>query len=736
LQKAELARKDFARHRVLVKFKHKRVSEAATRALSRAGLRRLKSMRSSKVSVLEITQRNKSVGQVMKELKASGMVEYAEPDYRVSIASNFPDDPRFEELWGLHNTGQTGGSPGADINATGAWDLTTGDREVIVAVIDTGVDYTHEDLAGNMWANPGEVVNGVDDDGNGYVDDVHGINAVLGTGDPFDDHRHGTHVAGTIGAVGNNGVGVAGVSWDVRIMALKFLDASGDGFVSDAIECLEYAAAMKTEHGVNLKLSSNSWSGGGFSQALRDAIDATGQAGMLFVAAAGNDYLNDNDSSPVYPSSYDLPSVVSVAATDHNDDLAWFSNFGRSSVDLGAPGVDILSSVPGNGYAYSDGTSMAAPHVSGTAALLWSVQPDADALGIKDLLLSSVDPAPALENTVSRGRLNVYEALSLCERPEPRLRIAPEEGFKARLREGLVVTVALRECTSPITVASVTVTPNGEEALLARDDGVAPDAQAADGIYSVGWWPTAAGSTTLTVVATLPGATLTGSLSGTAIRVPEYAIHNSPFGWVDATVGTNAGVFVDDGHVEIPIGFGFDFYGETYEYVRISSNGFLTFSSDGSYYENQPLPSGAEPNGVIAPYWDDLDPSLGGSVYYLLEGEVPNRRLTIEWHDVPYFDEYDDGVAATFAVTLFERTSGMKFQYQNVEARSSHDGGASATVGIEDPTGSFGLQRSFNRGGIADGSAILITETRCGLLGIELLVLLPLVAIRRRLGRV
>lgn len=336
-------------------------------------------------------------------LQASAGVRYAEPDYRVQ-ATVLPDDPRFPELYGLHNTGQTGGTPDADIDAPEAWDRQTG-TDVVVAVIDTGLDYNHEDIVGNVWTNPGEIPgNGIDDDNNGYVDDVRGWDFVNNDNDPFDDNDHGTHVSGTIAAVGNNGIGVTGVNWSARIMPLKFLSARGSGSTADAISALDYAVMM------GARISNNSWGGGAFSQALYDAIAAAQVAGHLFVAAAGNDGV-DTDVTPSYPASYDLDNIVSVAATDANDALAGFSNFGAVTVDLGAPGVSILSTTPTNTYSSFSGTSMATPHVAGTAALLLAADPTLDLVALKAALLDSVDAVAALAGlTVSGGRLNAANA--------------------------------------------------------------------------------------------------------------------------------------------------------------------------------------------------------------------------------------------------------------------------------------------------------------------------------------
>ena len=346
-------------------------------------------------------------------LEKNPVIAYIEMDHKVYIDKT-PNDPRLSELWGLDNTGQTGGTSDADIDALEAWDIQTGNSNVVIAVIDTGVDHNHEDLSANMWTNPGETAgNGIDDDGNGYVDDVYGWDFYNNDNDPMDDHRHGTHCAGTIAAVGNNGVGVVGVNWAAKIMALKFLSAGGSGWTSDAVAAVEYTTKMKQDFGIPIIAMSNSWGGGGFSESLNDAIKAADTAGILFVAAAGNDG-TDNDVSPHYPSSYDVPNVIAVAATDHNDDLAYFSNYGATSVDLAAPGVNILSTVLNDGYNSYSGTSMATPHVSGVAGLIKAQFPALTSDGVKSRLLGTVDPIPSLYGiTVTGGRVNAFNALEI-----------------------------------------------------------------------------------------------------------------------------------------------------------------------------------------------------------------------------------------------------------------------------------------------------------------------------------
>ena len=349
-------------------------------------------------------------------LASDPRVQYVEANTILHTNEVKPNDPKFKDLYALKNTGQGGGIAGADIHATEAWDVSTGSRRVVVGIIDTGVDYTHPDIMPNLWTNPGESgldaaghdkkSNGIDDDHNGFVDDWRGWNFVNNTNNAADDNEHGTHVAGTIGAKGNDGIGVVGVNWDVSLVALKFLDASGSGSLADATRAIDYAGTL------GLTLTSNSWGGGGYSETMKAAIESNKTKGVLFIAAAGNDGV-DNDHSPHYPASYALDNVISVAATDNRDELANFSCYGKTSVHLGAPGVNIISSVPGGGYAALSGTSMATPHVAGAAALIKAVYPAATAADIKARLVNSVDPIDALEDkAISGGRLNLASAIS------------------------------------------------------------------------------------------------------------------------------------------------------------------------------------------------------------------------------------------------------------------------------------------------------------------------------------
>ncbi|MEW4568425.1 S8 family serine peptidase [Tautonia sp. JC769] len=410
---------------------------------------------------------------------------YLEPNYILTGQGEpiVPDDPLFPLLSGLDNTGQTilgvPGTPDADIDAPEAWSITTGDFSVVVGVIDSGIDYTHPDLYLNVAIHQGEIpaalraavidldgdglvsfrdlnapsnsafvadlngngiidagdlladsrwADGLDTSGNGYVDDLFGWDFFANDNNPFDEHGHGTHVSGTIGAGGDDGVGVVGVSWDVQIQPLRFLGPTNTGPTSAALSAINYATMMR-QSGVNLRVTNNSWGGGGFSTALRDAIAASGEADILFVAAAGNNNSN-NDLLPVYPASYGLENMITVASTTNQDVRSGFSNFGANSVDLAAPGTAILSTLPAfvtpSRYGFFNGTSMATPHVSGVAALVASIAPGADAALIKEVILAGVDPLDSLQGVVATGgRLNAFSTLQLLQDNSDEIRDLP-----------------------------------------------------------------------------------------------------------------------------------------------------------------------------------------------------------------------------------------------------------------------------------------------------------------------
>jgi len=632
---------------------------------------------------------------VAKVLSSDSRVSYVEPNHVVTIAAT-PNDPSFDQLWGLHNTGQTGGTNDKDIDAPEAWDLATGDASIVVAVVDTGVDFSHPDLSAQRWVNPLETVNGVDDDGNGLLDDWSGWDFVNDDNDPFDDNRHGTHVSGTIGATGNNGVGVVGVNWDVKIMALKFLSSAGSGSTADAIDATLYAA----DHGADV--ASNSWGGGPYDQALLDAIEYGASRGMLFVAAAGNDGRN-TDTTPTYPATYDSDTVFAVAATDHNDALAFFSNYGAKTVDLGAPGVGILSTTPGNTYQSFDGTSMATPHVAGAAALVEDEFPGATLYGIKALLMNSVDPVAALTGkTLSDGRLNVGNALACSNRPQVVLS-APVDGFVAGVGDVIPIRVLGANCAVPAGAANVTATVNGAPVTLSA---ASPDS----GLYTGSYTATAQEALTVTATVTVGGLTDAETAAGNAYL--SYTCQEAPFSWVNVTgVPPLSGADGDDAFSTLNVGFQIPFFGQSYGTAYVSSNGFLTLGSSAGAIEylNAAIPTGAVPNGVIAPFWDDLYPGSTGSVHAGVAGAVGSRVLYVEWFNVPHFSLTGSGTA-TFEVALHEATGEIKFQWLDTDFGDSRwNLGASATAGLERPDGVIGRQLSFNQTLLTPGRAVSCT---------------------------
>ncbi len=328
-------------------------------------------------------------------------VEFAEPNYRRYIKSVIPNDPLFDAQWALEN-----------IQSGDAWEIQKGDQGIIVALPDTGIDYTHKDLKNNLWKNDdedwkafGPGYNGIDDDGDGYIDNYFGINCVTGSGDPMDDEGHGTHIAGIIGGEGNNSIGISGVNWRVSIMGVKFIRAvDGSGSIADEIEAIEFAA------GSGAKVINMSFSGNYFSEIERHAIENAKE--VLFITAAGNEITN-NDYMPSYPASYKLPNIISVAASDQSDELAFFSNQGSNTISVAAPGVNILSTIPGDDYSSLSGTSMATGYVTGLAALILAERPYSSVADVKDRILRTVDTNADLQDKIlTGGRINAYRALT------------------------------------------------------------------------------------------------------------------------------------------------------------------------------------------------------------------------------------------------------------------------------------------------------------------------------------
>ena len=404
----------YAPDAVLVKFRPSANASDKARARGLANAAANRQFKSVKGLEKLTLKKGQSVNGAIKRLQKLPFVAYAEPDFLVQKATN---DQYYGLLYAIDNTGQavanSPGTPDADMDVVEAWNIQTGDPSLVIAVIDEGVQWNHPDLANNMWTNPGEIAgNGIDDDDNGFVDDLYGYDFYSDDGDPMDEGGHGTHVAGTICAEASNGIGIVGVVHQCKIMALRFLGPQG-GSTSGGIASIDYAVQM------GAKISNNSWGGGGFSRALYDSIAAARDADHIFLAAAGNDGTN-NDSLPHYPSNYNLPNVISVAATDNNDAIAGFSNYGATSVDIGAPGVDIASTYITNSYSYLSGTSMATPNVTGVVALIRSEFPDWNYQQVIDHLYATARPAASMAGITTTGAIaNAEAALAGGEPPTP-----------------------------------------------------------------------------------------------------------------------------------------------------------------------------------------------------------------------------------------------------------------------------------------------------------------------------
>ncbi|MGB8475244.1 MAG: S8 family serine peptidase, partial [Candidatus Acidiferrum sp.] len=435
-----------------------------------------------------------SVQAALRTYRQNPSVLYAEPDYIVKVATT-PNDPQFTSQWNLHNTGQNGGTPGADIHAPEAWEITTGSSNVVVGVIDTGADYTHPDLAANIWTSTSSV--SITTSSGSTLQcppGVHGINVIAQTCDPMDDNAHGTHVSGIIGGLGNNGIGVAGINWNVQILPCKFLGADGTGDIGGAITCFDFMKQLK-DSGVNIVATNNSWGGALSSQALQDAIAAQEQDGILTIAAAGNSF-SDNDVLPFYPANISLPNIISVAASDRNDSLVSFSNSGRYTVHLAAPGDEILSTTPNDTYSVFSGTSMAAPHVTGVAALLKAQDPTRDWRAIKNLILAGGDALAVTGDTITSKRLNAFGAIS-CTNSQATSRLLPvPDTISGAVGAPIVLSALNINCANPAGNVSVQISPGGQVITL-TDDGTGVDQAAGDGIYTAEWSPAATGDYTL-----------------------------------------------------------------------------------------------------------------------------------------------------------------------------------------------------------------------------------------------
>jgi uncharacterized repeat protein (TIGR01451 family) len=601
----------------------------------------------------------------LEALRARPDVLYAEPNFirRKQVA---PNDPRYPEMWNLKNPGGTFSVAGADIKAEQAWDITTGNRNAVVAVIDEGIDVSHQDLQANVWRNPGETAgNGIDDDANGFVDDVNGYDFFHNDASVYDGpgvnpdgsiiDLHGTHVAGTIGATGNNSLGVVGVNWQTSLMALKFLGPDG-GSTADLLEALSYAKMMRDRwvtsggtQGANVRITNNSYGGPEFSQAEFDAIQAIGNSGILFVASAGNS-AEDTYLLPEFPAAYDLPNVISIAATDKSDQLSGFSNIGSRTVHLGAPGSAILSTAPGNTYTFLSGTSMASPHVAGVAALVLAQHPDFSIERLRASVLFGGAPINSLTNKTETGnRLDAAGALQNALEVDTTAP-APINDLHAATIDGRTVTLAW---TAPgddggagraSLVETRFTSSTGKQFIV----GAASSANAGTQQYGSVNLPFqhATGTLSLKVLDNAGNVSQASvPVSVDPLSVGPYEITESPAEAL-STGGTPLHQNFDDNisHYELP--FTFPFFEHNVQSVfGAGPTSSVNFSTNGVLYIPRAIPptndSAVDPSRLsgwpmIAGLWDDLDLSTSRRADADIYVVTPDsNRVIFRWQGVP-----------------------------------------------------------------------------------------------------
>ncbi len=599
------------------------------------------------------------VAEALALYESSGDVEFAEPDYWVQ-ASLEPNDPEYirQALWGLNNVGQNGGVPDIDIDAPEGWGLRNSASNIIVAVIDSGVEYQHADLSANMWVNAGALSAIVaDEDQNGFATDVYGINAINRSGDPADDYGHGTLLAGIIGAVGNNHLGVVGVAWQVRIMACKFLDNQGHGSISDAIACMDYARQNGAQ------IINASWNNSDYSQSLRSAILRLRQDGIILVASAGNGG-QDSDTHPSYPCGYEVDNIVTVTAIDRNGFLPPTANYGATSVDLAAPGADIYSTWhgPGTIYASASGTSMAAAYVTGSFAVVKAHFPHEDYRQLINRVMSATKPLPAMQGKCLTGGM---------------------ASLKNALGSSLIAHFEPSAKTGAVPLAVVfTNLSTGDMSGLTWDFG--DGSPLSQEIHPQHLFLKEGQCTVTLTVTSKNGSSNTHSQVISAIA--NYQIEAANFSWVEPE--DMAAVILDNDGVSpaLPMPFPFIFFNQSYEQVYVGANGLLGFLRPGM--EIRPhgtLPNLEPPQAIICPYWDALIPMHPGAIRFGAMGNAPNRSAVITWTEVRR--DLTPEVALTFQAILEEASRQIKFQYREVQPEAWNGGGRPTAIGVENETG-------------------------------------------------
>lgn len=654
-----------------------------------------------------------SVSETLKKLQQNPDVRFAEPDYRITVEAT-ANDPYYTSgsLWGMYgdatSPANTFGSRAGEAWSAGH----IGSRSVVVGIVDEGVDISHPDLAPNIWTNPFEVAgNGLDDDGNGYIDDIHGWDFYFRDASVFDGptvDTHGTHVAGTVGAVGGDARGVVGVNWEVTMIPVKFMHA-GAGDTSDAILALDYLTDLKTRHGLPIVATNNSWGSAGESQALTEAINRAGDQGILFVATAGNSGVNA-DINPHYPSHVSCTTrsrgedcLVSVAAIAANGARASFSNYGTTSVDLGAPGVDINSTQPGNSYMSFDGTSMAAPHVTGALALCKAVNPALSMSDLRALLMrTGVATASLAGVTVTGRRLDVAALATACAAAAGPVDAAPSSlAVSATARSS--ISLSWSDNSSNESVFEVQRSPAGC-AAFATIDHVTADATA---YTATGLSPST--SYCFRVRGRNPSATpsaWSAAVTGTTTPPPPgYDCVATTAEWV-SPAGGQSYVMQDDSQIAVNLPFNVPFYGETISTLTISSNGFVRMGvGASSAWFNTTLPSVGAPNGLVAVYWDDLNPGSGGSVLSRVIGTAPSRQFVVAWTAIPHYNAPLNPVSVQLVIE--EGTGTLHLNYLDTDhGDPTLNAGLSATAGTEDALGELASLVSFNQALLPSGSSL------------------------------
>lgn len=654
--------------------------------------------------VLEYDATLMNTAQAIDKAMASGVLQYAEPD-APKKKQLVPNDPSFGSQW--HHT---------KIQSDVAWNTHTGTGQVVVAIIDDGIHSTHPDLTANMWVNGAEIAgNGFDDDNDGFVDNINGANAAGVNGDTIPNlgSSHGTSVASFISAVGNNGVGIAGVDWNAKLMAVKVEDSSFQILTSYVVDAFSFVIQQRIA-GVNVRVINMSLAGP-FSAAERDLVDAAGSVGILVVAAAGNEGTNFKEAS--YPAALGLPNVISVGASDASDNKATFSNYG-AWVDVMAPGVAVFGATGASGYGPLDGTSFSSPIVAGAAALLWDKFPNLTVAEVKRRIVGGADAIGVLKGLSASGaRLNVAGALAgTCNVHAPNVANSGGDalvsGANYVMRTGYVAAC-------PGETTGVDIANGGSPWLTLKDDGVFPDLRAGDGYYAAPIVPGSAGGLSLSARhLRASGAPVTSTeRPATVANGVNYNATQQAINWVDGVTGgtrltmgaaANGELAEDDGNAVVSLPFPLTFYGVPVSSVRVAMNGMIctVVATDCGVSFRIPIPMGRDSQinyGFVAPMSDDWwgvpDATFPNSgVYTKTTGTAPNRKFVVTWHDMRAFADrastFPNGVR--FQVVFTEGNTGFDANYlSTLTLTSSHSGGASASIGVQYMNGHIGGRLSF-----------------------------------------